>query len=312
MVTISEELKRAKIVKESLITIGVFDGVHMGHKSLMNRLVLQAKSQNLTSGVVTFSNHPRTVVSKNFQPNYLTSVEERLRLIKETGVDFVVPIKFTKEVASLKADKFTKLLRSELKMNGLMVGPDFQMGKDRESDVSKLKTLSKKQGFTLNVIDVKEIEGLTVRSTSVRDALRQGKIEEATKILGRNHSLEGNVVEGEKRGRELGFPTANFDVSSDLCIPANGIYATFIYIGGKQYFSATSIGTNPTFDFKQHTVETYIMNFEQNIYGLRPKLEFVSKLRDEIAFSSIEGLIEQMNHDVKKATNILRVSQGTI
>ena len=190
-------------------------------------------------------------------------------------------------------------------MKGLVVGPDFQMGKNREANVSKLSTLGKKQGFTLNVIDVKEIKGLTVRSTSVRDALREGKIEEASKILGRNYSVEGNIVEGEKRGRQLGFPTANFDISADICIPANGIYATFIHVNGKQYLSATSIGTNPTFDVKQRTVETFIMDFNQNIYGFRPKLEFVSKLRDEIAFDSINLLIEQMTKDVEKAKNIL-------
>ena len=307
MVTISAELKKAKIAKESLITVGVFDGVHRGHQSLMNCLVTQAKSQNVASGVVTFSNHPRTVISETFDPNYLTSLEERIRLIKETGVDFVIPISFTKEVADLKADNFTKLLQIELKMKGLVVGPDFQMGKNREANVSKLSTLGAKQGFTLNVIDVKEIKGLTVRSTSVRDALREGKIEEASKILGRNHSIEGNIVEGEKRGRELGFPTANFDIPADICMPANGIYATFIHINGKQYLSATSIGTNPTFDAKQRTVETYIMDFNQNIYGFRPKLEFVSKLRDEIAFDSINLLIEQMTKDVEKAKNILGI-----
>jgi len=307
LVTISAELKKAKIAKESLITVGVFDGVHRGHQSLMSCLVIQAKSQNVASGVVTFSNHPRTVISETFHPNYLTSLEERIRLIKETGVDFVIPISFTKEVADLKADNFTKLLQIELKMKGLVVGPDFQMGKNREANVSKLSTLGAKQGFTLNVIDVKEIKGLTVRSTSVRDALREGKIEEASKILGRNHSIEGNIVEGEKRGRELGFPTANFDIPADICMPANGIYATFIHINGKQYLSATSIGTNPTFDVKQRTVETFIMDFNQNIYGFRPKLEFVSKLRDEIAFDSINLLIEQMTKDVEKAKNILGI-----
>lgn len=307
MITISSELKKAKIAKESLITVGVFDGVHRGHQSLMNFLVLQARSQNLASGVLTFANHPRTVISEAFHPNYLTSLEERIRLIKETGVDFVIPINFTKEVANLKADRFTRLLQSELKMKGLLVGPDFQMGKNREANVSKLSTLGEKQGFTLNVIDVKEIKGLTVRSTSVRDALREGKIEEASKILGRNYSVEGNIVEGEKRGRELGFPTANFDISADICIPANGIYATFIHINGKQYLSATSIGINPTFGVKQRTVETYIMNFNQNIYGFRPKLEFVSKLRDEIAFDSIKLLIEQMSKDVEKAKKILGI-----
>ena len=307
MVTISAELKKAKIAKESLITVGVFDGVHRGHQSLMNCLVLQARSQNVASGVVTFSNHPRTVISETFRPNYLTSLEERIRLIKETGVDFVIPISFTKEVADLKADNFTKLLQIELKMKGLVVGPDFQMGKNREANVSKLSTLGAKQGFTLNVIDVKEIKGLTVRSTSVRDALREGKIEEASKILGRNHSIEGNIVEGEKRGRELGFPTANFDIPAEICMPANGIYATFIHINGKQYLSATSIGTNHTFEVKQRTVETYIMDFNQNIYGFRPKLEFVSKLRDEIAFDSINLLIEQMTKDVEQAKNILGI-----
>ena len=306
MVTISEELQKVKIVNESLITIGVFDGVHMGHKSLMNSLVLEAKSRSLASGVVTFTNHPGTVVSETFEPNYLTSLEERLQLIEETGVDFVVPVKFTKEVANLQADNFTKLLQTELKMHGLMIGPDFQMGKDREANIPTLKTIGEKQGFTVSVVDVKEISGLTIRSTTVRNAVKQGKIEKANKILGRNHSISGRVIKGRQRGRNLGFPTANFDISSELCLPANGIYATFIYIEGKQYLSATSIGTNPTFNQEQRTVETYIMDFEQDIYGLSPKLEFVSKLRDEIAFESIDSLIEQMSQDVEIAKDILR------
>ena len=310
MVSITAELEKAKTTEESLITIGVFDGVHMGHRSLISQLISQAKSKNLISGVVPFSNHPGTIINKNFEPNYLTSLQDRLKLIEETGVDFVVPVTFTEEVANLKAQEFTKILQNKLKMKGLMVGPDFQMGKGREANVKKLETIGENQGFKLTKINVKGIKNLTVRSTSVREALKQGKIEEATEILGRRHSLKGTIVLGEKRGRDLGFPTANFDVPADICVPSNGIYATFIYLDKQKYLSATSVGTNPTFNGQQRTIETYIMDFARNIYGSQPKLEFVSKLRDEVLFDSIPSLIEQMNRDVEKARDILNKNKS--
>jgi len=310
LVSITAELEKAKTTEESLITIGVFDGVHMGHRSLISQLISQAKSKNLISGVVTFSNHPGTIINKNFEPNYLTSLQDRLKLIEETGVDFVVPVTFTEEVANLKAEEFTKILQNKLKMKGLMVGPDFQMGKGREANVKKLETIGENQGFKLTKINVKGIKNLTVRSTSVREALKQGKIEEATEILGRRHSLKGTIVLGEKRGRDLGFPTANFDVPADICVPSNGIYATFIYLDKQKYLSATSVGTNPTFNGQQRTIETYIMDFARNIYGSQPKLEFVSKLRDEVLFDSIPSLIEQMNRDVEKARDILNKNKS--
>ncbi|MBR49030.1 MAG: hypothetical protein CL734_02225 [Chloroflexi bacterium] len=300
------DLKQHEVKKESLLAIGVFDGVHLGHQHLFNHLINTAKDHQLLSGVLTFKNHPATVLNSNFKPQLITSPVEKIKLIESTGIDFVVPITFDKSLANLSAKSFIELIQKHLSMKGISVGPDFHMGANREADVSKLQNMGLKMGFFVNIPTLYEKTGIPVRSTSVRNSLMSGNVKLANSILGRNFSLSGRIVKGFQRGKELGFPTANLSFDENQLIPENGIYATKVYLKNITYNGATSIGTNPTFQNQHKTIETFIINFNQDIYGESIKLEFIDKIRDEQSFKSVESLIIQMKEDVQKIQQILK------
>tara|TARA_Y100001970_G_scaffold233484_1_gene291101 strand:- start:396 stop:1322 length:927 start_codon:yes stop_codon:yes gene_type:complete len=300
------DLKQHEIKKESLLAIGVFDGVHLGHQHLFNNLINTAKDHQLLSGVLTFKNHPATVLNSNFKPQLITSPVEKIKLIESTGIDFVVPITFDKTLANLSAKSFIELIQKHLNMKGISVGPDFHMGTNREADVTKLQTMGLKMGFFVNIPTLYEKTEIPVRSTSVRNSLISGNIKLANSILGRNFSLSGKIVKGFQRGKELGFPTANLSFDENQLIPENGIYATKVYLKNITYNGATSIGTNPTFQNQHKTIETFILNFNQDIYGESIKLEFIDKIRDEQSFKSVESLIIQMKKDVQKIQQMLK------
>ena len=295
---LSKELNIKKDLRDSFVTIGVFDGVHLGHKHLAEKLIQSAMKNGKSSGIVTFKNHPAAVINPQFQPNFLTTFEAKLELLKDTGVDFVSAITFNQEVADLTAKDFLRLLKNRLGMKGLVVGPDFQMGKNREADTVRLATLGSELGFALEVLDVQTKGGFQVRSTMIRSLISTGDVKNASVMLGRKFSLEGSVIKGMKRGKSLGFPTANLKTNKDLAMPSNGIYATVATIKGVRYPAATSVGINPTFGGKEQTIETYILDFDKNIYGQSLSISFYEKLRNELTFNSADKLIEQMKADV--------------
>ena len=252
--SIAEELKISKTHTESVITIGVFDGVHLGHRHLINSLKDHAKTLQCSSGVITFKNHPASIINPHFEPDFVTTLEHRISLLRNTKVDFVCPITFNNEVASLGAGDFIKLLQDHLGMKMLVVGPDFQMGKGREANVNELYKLGSQLGFELEVVKVEQRNGISVRSTELRKQLSQGKVETVSLMLGRPFSITGKVVEGFKRGREIGFPTANLESEGGISVPKNGIYSTVATVSGKKYMAASSIGTRPTFDNGSRTI----------------------------------------------------------
>ena len=303
---IEQELEQAHIDRDSVLTIGVFDGVHRGHQSLISEVIAEADARGAASGVVTFRNHPDSVLNPNFQPQYITGVEERIRLIKELGVDFIVPVTFDMNVAGLRAGKFGKLLRSRLRMRGLVVGPDFAMGYRREGNVEALSSLGGELGFSVSVVDLLSDGGDAVHSTSIRKAIVNGSVGDAAKKLGRNFSISGTVVTGEKLGRTLGFPTANIEVGPSMAIPGNGIYATIAVVDGERHMAATSIGTRPTFDGKGRTIEAFLLGFDKNLYNKQLRLEFVQRLRDELKFDSVDALLRQMELDVEQTRTLLQ------
>tara|TARA_B100000929_G_scaffold290029_1_gene282320 strand:- start:373 stop:1305 length:933 start_codon:yes stop_codon:yes gene_type:complete len=301
---LSQELNIKKDLRDSFITIGVFDGVHLGHRHLAKKLIESAMKNGKSSGIITFKNHPATVINPRFQPSFLTSFETKLDLLKNTGVDFVSAITFDHKVADLTAENFLSLLKNRLGMKGLVVGPDFQMGKNREADTNRLATLGSKLGFELEVVDVQTKGGDQVRSTMIRSLISDGDVKNASVMLGRKFSLEGSVITGMKRGKSLGFPTANLKANEDIAIPSNGIYATVATIKGVRYPAATSVGTNPTFPGKEQTIETYILDFDKNIYGQSLSISFYEKLRNELTFDSVDNLIEQMKSDVSEVRKL--------
>ena len=302
---IEQELAQTHIDRDSVLTIGVFDGVHRGHQRLIAKVVAEANANGAAAGVLTFRNHPDSVLNPNFRPHYITSVAERTRLMEELGVDFVVPVTFDREVAGLRARKFTKLLSSNLRMRGLVVGPDFAMGYKREGNVAVLSTLGAELGFSVSVVDLLSDGGDAVHSTSIRKALVDGNVKDVAKKLGRNFSMSGTVVTGDKRGRTLGFPTANIEVGPDMVVPGNGIYATLAFVDGERHMAATSIGTRPTFDGKGRTIEAFLLGFDSNLYNRELRLEFVQRLRDELKFDSVDALLEQMELDVEQTRRLL-------
>ena len=304
--TLAEELKISNTPTASVITIGVFDGVHLGHQHLINSLKDRAKTLKYSSGVITFKNHPASIINPNFKPDFVTTLDHRISLLRNTKVDFVCPITFNEEVASLRARDFIKLLKDNLEMKVLVVGPDFQMGKNREANVNELYILGSKLGFELEVVKVEQRNGISVRSTELRKLLSHGNVETASFMLGRPFSITGRIVEGFKRGREIGFPTANLESVDGIAIPKNGIYSTIATVSGKKYMAASSIGTRPTFDNGSRTIEAFILDFDEIIYGKQVTLEFMHRLRDEIKYDSLEELIAQINDDVSQTRNSLK------
>ena len=300
-----EELSLSAIDRESLITVGVFDGVHKGHRHLIARLVEDATSQGRLSGVVTFRTHPAELLDPTFHPQYLTSLSERVRLLEELGVDFVAPVTFDHELSTVRARDFILLLQRHLGATGLVVGPDFAMGHRREGDVKTLTTMGRDVGFSIAVVDILRENAEAVRSTVIRKVLAAGDVTAASDLLGRNFVFEGKVVRGAGRGRPLGIPTANLEAPGGMAMPGDGIYATWMHLEDGTYMAATSVGTRPMFDDGDRTVEAFILDFDGDLYGREVRLEFVKRLRNEEKFDSVEALLEQIDRDVDQTRAVL-------
>ncbi|MDD5288373.1 MAG: bifunctional riboflavin kinase/FAD synthetase [Dehalococcoidales bacterium] len=303
---VEEELARFSPPKDTIFTIGVFDGVHLGHKFLISKLVEQAHKQNLLSGVVTFRQHPRDLFSPRSKLLYLVSIAEREQLLKNEGVDIVVTLSFDKELANLSARDFISLLKKHLKIRGLIIGPDFALGKSREGNAETLRSLGEEMGFSVSVVTARKISGETASSTAIRQALAEGDMEKVTRLLGRPFSLQGKVTKGEHRGTGMGFPTVNLSIDAKRAIPPDGVYATRAYIGSQEFQAMTNIGKRPTFgENNERTIESYILNYNQDIYGKDVKIEIIQRLREEKRFDSIEELKQQIAEDVKRGAEIL-------
>ena len=302
---VEEELAKFTPPRESVLTIGVFDGVHLGHQHLIGYLKRQALAKDYIPGVVTFREHPIQVIAPQTKLLRLTSLEERIRLLGELGIELVVPLSFAPELAQLPARDFVTLLQKHLKMRGLVVGPDFALGRNREGDVFALRSLGKETGFWVDVVAPKMIKGEVVSSTSIRQALAQGDMSKAKHLLGHSYTLVGQVGHGAERGRRLGFPTANLEVNSGQALPSDGVYATRAYLANHAYPSVTNIGTRPTFGKGERTVEIYLLGFEGGLYGQELRVELVERLRAERCFSGPEELRAQIGQDVKRAKSLL-------
>ncbi len=290
---------------DTVVTIGVFDGVHLGHQNLISKTKEEASSRELLSAVCTFRNDPLTVLKPDFKPRYIMGLDRRLELIKSMGVDLVIPIDFTRDLSQLTAREFASLLRENLRARVLVSGPDFALGRSREGDVPTLTRLGEEMGFTVVCLGPTVLEGQMVSSTAIREALNQGGVDKVARLLGRPFSIQGRVVVGEKRGRLLGFPTANIDVTPNRALPADGVYASTVHLGATVRQSITYIGSKPTFDGLKHSKEVYIFDFEGDLYGQELSVDIIAKLRGDIRYEGPDALIEQMNKDVAMARELL-------
>ncbi len=294
-----------------MLTIGVFDGVHLGHKHLIAQLKELARKQGSLSGVITFSQHPREVLSPQTKLPSLTGLEQRIALLKNEGVDIVLPLPFTPQLASLSPKQFLELLKEYLKMKGLVIGPDFALGKDRQGDIDALRRLGQEMGFSVTVVPPLTIDGQVVSSTAIRKALAEGDMKRAQKLLGRPFRLQGRVVTGDKRGKELGFPTANLDVEPGQALPAGGVYACRAHIDGQTYSAMTNIGHRPTFGGGQRLVEVYLLDYNGDLYGRELAIDIIGRLRDEKKFDTPEQLKEQIAEDIIQGKDMLKTRGGS-
>jgi riboflavin kinase/FMN adenylyltransferase len=302
---VEKELAKLKPEKDTLLTIGVFDGVHLGHKYLLSQLTKQAKEQDLLSGVVTFNRHPHEVLAPQTKLPFLTNLAQRINLLKNEGVEAIFTLSFTNELAQLSARQFTSLLKKYLRMRGMVIGPDFALGQTREGNVTILRTLGQEMGFSVTVIPPVVIDGEVVSSTAIRNALANGDMKRVLNLVGRPFSLNGRVTKGAGRGEGLGFPTANLDIDPGQALPADGVYATWTDIDGQAYQSMTNIGRQPTFGGSQRVVEVYILDYHSNLYGRELKIDIMERLRGEKQFDTPEELKRQITEDINQGRAIL-------
>jgi riboflavin kinase/FMN adenylyltransferase len=297
-----DELERHATGRPTAITIGVFDGVHRGHRHLIDALRTRAAERGLASGIVTLHPSPIQVLRPEVRVAYLTSLEERVELLRATGVDTVAPLTFTSEVAELSATDFLALLRDTLDMRFLFMGPDNAFGRGREGTPQRCAEIGEELGFEVEVLaSPLGSDGGRVSATEVRNALADGDMERVAELLGRSYALRGPVVRGHERGRGIGFPTANLAVTPDRALPAFGVYVSRAETLGRSYSAATNIGINPTFDDPLPSVETYILDFEGDLYGRELRIEVLHRLRGEMKFEGIEALSAAIAADVQAA-----------
>ena len=307
---VEEELAIFSPERDTLLTVGIFDGVHLGHKYLVSKLLEEARQKNLLSGAVTFRQHPEELLSPLTRLPFLTDIEERINLLKKEGVDVIIPLSFTAELAQLSARQFAGLLQKHLRMRGLVIGSDFALGKGREGDTNTLQKLGQDMNFSVTVVPPLVINGEVVSSTTIRKALADGDMRKVCELAGRPFSLQGKVVTGAGRGVGLGFPTANLDISSEHALPPDGVYASWAHIDGKAYQSMANIGKCPTFGGGERTVEAYIVDYRGDLYERELKIDIIARLRDEKKFDTVDELKEQVAKDVRQGRAILDFTDG--
>lgn len=311
MTEIIRTLSDIHLTQPSVITIGSFDGVHRGHALLLQTVIAHAREKNAASVVVTLNPHPKLALRPDSNLELLSTLEERLKLLAQQGVDYVIVFPFSLEQSKLRAREFVELLRNHLNLVELVCGPNFALGYKREGTIPVLRDLGQEFGFVVTVVTPREFTEGVISSTRVRDLVANGEVKQAAELLGHFPMLRGIVVHGDHRGRELGFPTANLQVPEHKLIPANGIYAVRVRLGDEWHDGAASIGIRPTFGGGKRLVEIFMFDFTRWIYGEELEVFFIERLRDEEKFDSIQALLEQMTHDVENARAILKtLNQG--
>lgn len=292
-------LSNIHLLRSSVLTIGVFDGVHRGHQHLIRQLVAAAHAEDHLAVVMTFFPHPDVVLKDINQRYYLTTPDERARQLLALGVDVVITQTFDDIMRQIPAADFVDQLARYLRLKKLWVGADFALGHKREGDVPFLIEAGRERGFDVHVVDLVTSDALgdNISSTAIRDLLREGAVEQARHLLGRGYTVCGEVVHGAKRGRKIGFPTANIDVWAEQIIPMNGVYAGWAYLGDERFMAMTNVGVSPTFAYKGVTVESYLLDFNRDIYGQTLTITFEKFLRPEEKYDGLDALIAQINQD---------------
>jgi riboflavin kinase / FMN adenylyltransferase len=283
-----------------VITVGTFDGVHLGHRKIIKKLIEKSIELNGASVVFTFQNHPRNLLFPNEELNLLNTNSEKIHNLEKLGIDIVIAYDFTYEFSQLNSHEFIrKILIDKLNIKHLIFGFNHHFGKNREGDFKNIKECAEKYNFTVERVDAFKIDDQNISSTKIRKALQSADIETANKYLGYNYFIIGIVIEGNKIGREIGFPTANLLVEKNKLLPENGVYAVIVYYMGEKYVGMLNIGTRPTLNNSNsiQNIEVHIIDFNKTIYGESLKIELLRKMRDEKKFESLADLKRQIEKD---------------
>lgn len=293
----------------SVVTIGTFDGVHLGHEKIIKRLCKYSDSTNLSSLILTFFPHPRMVLNKGETLKLLNTIEEKKQRLEFLGIDALVIEPFTLEFANLSAKDYVKnILVDKLNAKHIIIGYDHRFGKNRSANINDLTTYGNEYGFTVEEISVKDVEDVSVSSTKIRQALHNGQIEKANKYLGYNYSLRGVVIKGRGIGKSLDYPTANIHIDSDLkLIPKNGVYIVKSSDNEKLLWGMMNIGVNPTFNNSKLSLEVHFLDYNNSLYDKTLTIQLVKFLRDEQKFSSVEALKAQIKMDEKQTRDFIKI-----
>ncbi len=284
---------------KTILTIGTFDGVHLGHRKILERVVARAKEENLESVVLTFFPHPRMVLQEKSEIKLLNTIEEKIQLFEKIGIDYLIIHPFNYKFSRLSAEDFVKeILVETFNIQKIIIGYDHRFGRNRTADIDDLIVFGEEHHFDVEQISVEEINEIAISSTKIRTAILEGNIKLANQYLGYRYSFSGKVVQGKQLGRTIGFPTANIQINEDYkLIPKNGVYIVKSQIDGKQVYGMMNIGTRPTVDGKNQTIEVHFLNFNKDIYGSTLEIVLLDYIREEAKFNSLDDLKAQINKD---------------
>lgn len=288
-----------------VLTIGNFDGVHLGHVALLSAVRSKAVALGAQSTLMTFDPHPRCVLDPARCPQSLTTVAEKQDLLAAAGLDHLVVLHFTREVSTWGAEQFCDMLRDAFDLRALVVGHDFALGHKRQGDIAFLRDYGDRHGFPVVVVDAVRVGGEVVSSSRVRALLAEGDVAGASALLGRLHFMDSVVEHGQEVGRHLGFPTANLSIAAEKCLPASGVYAMWVRVDGAWHPAATNVGYRPTFGGDRLTVEAFLLDYSGDLYGREVRAVFVERLREERAYGSVDELVAQIGRDVEQVRTVL-------
>jgi len=298
-VNVFHSIQDFKSSEKTIVTLGTFDGMHIGHRAILNKLKFQKNNSGFKTLVLTFFPHPRMILKTDHKILLLNTIEERVQLINNFGIDYLVVQEFTQEFANLSAEEFVKnILVDQFNIAKIVIGHDHHFGKNRSANIHDLIEFGKKYHFDVEQISAEELDHVSISSTKIRKALTQGNVSLAKDYLGYPYMISGKVVQGKQLGRTIGFPTANIHLEEDYkLVPAIGVYVVGVTVREKEYYGMLSIGTNPTVGGLEKTIEVHIFGFNDDIYNEEITVHFLTKIRDEQKFASVDLLIEALKDD---------------
>lgn len=288
------------------LTLGNFDGIHLGHQTLLSKIVEQSKKLKIPSVVVTYFPNPSVVLGKRPNFKYLTSEKTKEALIASFNIDYMLVLEFTESLSKMSAENFLEdIIIKKLNAKYIVIGYNHFFGAERRGDIQLLENNAGKFGYTVELKDAVVNGDQKISSSLIRKHLESGEVNLANDLLGRHFYIQSKVIEGDRRGRTIGFPTANLEIPNDVILPSIGVYAAFTMVGGENYKSMVNVGINPTFDGNKLHIESNLFDFDQNIYGKEIQIKFVQKIRDEVKFENLDSLKKQLAIDKEKSLNLL-------